>query len=107
MRSVQADDGDRRTRGRERSVRTDRRDARPILSCAAGNGHTRAGRDGLDNALWCYAFATVIFAGALSPLLVVILLCGWAMLGMFVALTSEKRLHIVSLDDKPRVKRGF
>ncbi len=50
--------------------------------------------DGLDNALWCYAFATVIFAGALAPflpLLVVILLCGWAMLGIYVALTSEKR----------------
>ena len=59
--------------------------------------------DGLDNALWCYAFATVIFAGALAPflpLLVVILLCGWAMLGVYVALTSEKRLHIVSLDEQ-------
>ena len=59
--------------------------------------------DGLDNALWCYAFATVIFAGSLArflPLLVVILLCGWALLGIFVALTSEKRLHIVSLDEQ-------
>ena len=59
--------------------------------------------DGLDNALWCYAFATVIFAGAMAqflPLLVVILLCGWAVLGIFVALTSEKRLHIVSLDEQ-------
>jgi SulP family sulfate permease len=59
--------------------------------------------DGLDNALWCYAFATVIFAGAMAqflPLLVVILLCGWAALGIFVALTSEKRLHIVSLDEQ-------
>ncbi|NNJ64200.1 MAG: hypothetical protein HKP16_01450, partial [Xanthomonadales bacterium] len=59
--------------------------------------------DGLDNALWCYAFATVIFAGALAkflPLLVVILLCGWALLGVFVALTSERRLHIVSLDEQ-------
>ncbi len=59
--------------------------------------------DGLDNALWCYAFATVIFAGALAPflpLLVVILLCGWALLGLFVAITSEKPLHIVSLDEQ-------
>ena len=59
--------------------------------------------DGLDNALWCYAFATVIFAGALAPflpLLVVILLCGWAMLGVYVALSSEKRVHIVSLDEQ-------
>ena len=59
--------------------------------------------DGLDNALWCYAFATVIFAGAMAqflPLLVVILLCGWAVLGIFVAFTSDKRLHIVSLDEQ-------
>jgi len=59
--------------------------------------------DGLDNALWCYAFATVIFAGAMAkflPLLVVVLLCGWALLGTFVALTSEKRLHIISLDEQ-------
>jgi len=59
--------------------------------------------DGLDNALWCYAFATVIFAGAMAqflPLLVVILLCGWAVLGLFVAVTSEKSLHIVSLDEQ-------
>ncbi|MGD2130373.1 MAG: SulP family inorganic anion transporter [Lysobacterales bacterium] len=59
--------------------------------------------DGLDNALWCYAFATVIFAGAMAhflPLLVVVLLCGWALMGAFVAITSEKRLHIISLDEQ-------
>jgi SulP family sulfate permease len=59
--------------------------------------------DGLDNALWCYAFATVIFAGAMAqflPLLIVILLCGWAVLGIFIAVTSEKHLHIVSLDEQ-------
>ncbi|MDH3789773.1 MAG: SulP family inorganic anion transporter [Xanthomonadales bacterium] len=59
--------------------------------------------DGLDNALWCYAFATVIFAGVMAqflPLLIVILLCGWAMLGIFVAVTSEKQVHIVSLDEQ-------
>ncbi|NNL99969.1 MAG: SLC26A/SulP transporter family protein, partial [Gammaproteobacteria bacterium] len=59
--------------------------------------------DGLDNALWCYAFATVIFAGAMAhflPLLIVILLCGWAMLGIYVAVTSDKSLHIVSLDEQ-------
>lgn len=59
--------------------------------------------EGLDNALWCYAFATVIFAGALAPflpLLVIILLCGWALLGVFVALTSERSLHIVSMDEQ-------
>ena len=36
----------------------------------------------------------------LPLLLVVILLCGWALLGVYVALTSEKRLHIVSLDEQ-------
>ena len=59
--------------------------------------------DGLDNALWCYAFATVIFAGALAPfmpLLVVILLCGWALLTVFVALTSARAVHVVSLDEQ-------
>jgi SulP family sulfate permease len=59
--------------------------------------------DGLDNALWCYAFATVIFAGVMAqflPLLVVILLCGWALLGLFVAITSDKRLHIISMDEQ-------
>ena len=59
--------------------------------------------DGLDNALWCYAFASVIFAGVMAqflPLLIVILLCGWALLGIYVAFTSEKPLHIVSLDEQ-------
>ena len=59
--------------------------------------------DGLDNALWCYAFATVIFAGALAPfmpLLVAILLCGWALLTLFVALTSARPIHVVSLDEQ-------
>ena len=59
--------------------------------------------DGLDNALWCYAFASVIFAGAMAPflpLLIAILLCGWALLGVFVALTSSKSMHVVSLDEQ-------
>jgi SulP family sulfate permease len=59
--------------------------------------------DGLENSLWCYAFATVIFAGALAqflPLLIVILLAGWAILGVYIAITSEKHLHIVSLDEQ-------
>ena len=59
--------------------------------------------DGLDNALWCYAFASVIFAGAMAPflpLLIGILLCGWALLGVYVALTSSKSLHVVSLDEQ-------
>ncbi|MEJ2385670.1 MAG: SulP family inorganic anion transporter [Xanthomonadales bacterium] len=59
--------------------------------------------DGLDNALWCYGFASVIFAGAMAPflpLLITILLFGWALLGVYVALTSRKSLHVVSLDEQ-------
>ena len=59
--------------------------------------------DGLDNALWCYAFASVIFAGAMAsflPLLVGILLFGWALLAIWTALTSQKNLHVVSLDEQ-------
>ena len=59
--------------------------------------------DGLDNALWCYAFATVIFAGALAPfmpLLVTVLLVGWTLLAVFVALTSARPVHVVSLDEQ-------
>jgi SulP family sulfate permease len=59
--------------------------------------------DGLDNALWCYGFASVIFAGAMAPflpLLITILLFGWALLGVYVAITSRKSLHVVSLDEQ-------
>jgi SulP family sulfate permease len=59
--------------------------------------------DGLDNALWCYGFASVIFAGAMAPflpLLITILLFGWALLGIYVAITSRKSLHVVSLDEQ-------
>ena len=59
--------------------------------------------DGLDNALWCYAFASVIFAGAMAPflpLLVGILLFGWALLAIWTALTSQKNVHVVSLDEQ-------
>ncbi len=59
--------------------------------------------EGVDNALWCYAFATVIFAGALTsflPLLVVVLLCGWALTILFVSTTSATKLHIMKLDEQ-------
>jgi hypothetical protein len=57
--------------------------------------------EGLDNAMWCYAFATVIFAGALAqflPLLVVILLCGWAFLG--ICRPHVRNTYIVSMDEQ-------
>lgn len=59
--------------------------------------------EGVDNALWCYAFATVLFAGAFTsflPLLVVLLLCGWALTILFVSATSATKLHIMKLDEQ-------
>jgi SulP family sulfate permease len=59
--------------------------------------------EGVDNALWCYAFATVLFAGAFTsflPLLVVVLLCGWALTILFVSTTSATKLHIMKLDEQ-------
>ena len=59
--------------------------------------------EGVDNALWCYAFATVLFAGAFTsflPLLVVLLLCGWALTILFVSTTSATKLHIMKLDEQ-------
>jgi len=59
--------------------------------------------EGVDNALWCYAFATVLFAGAFTaylPLMIVILLVGWALISIFVATTSAAPLHIMSIDEQ-------
>ncbi len=59
--------------------------------------------EGVDNALWCYAFATVLFAGAFTsflPLLVVLLLSGWALTILFVSITSATKLHIMKLDEQ-------
>ena len=59
--------------------------------------------DGLDNALWAYGFATILFAGALSiylPLGLTIILTGWALLGLFVAITSSSKVHITSIDEQ-------
>jgi SulP family sulfate permease len=59
--------------------------------------------EGIDNALWSYAFATVLFAGAFTsflPLMVVILLCGWAIVTFFVSTTSSAPLHIMSMDEQ-------
>ena len=48
--------------------------------------------DGLDSALWCYAFASVIFTGVLSvflPVGALTMLLGWAVLSIFVAVTTR------------------
>ncbi len=65
--------------------------------------------EGVDNALWCYAFATVLFAGAFLsflPLIIVILLVGWALISVFVSTTSAVPLHIMSLDEQAVVILG-
>ncbi len=59
--------------------------------------------DGVDSALWGYGFATILFAGALTPFLplgVTIILLGWGLLGLFVAVTSANRVHIASIDEQ-------
>lgn len=59
--------------------------------------------DGLDNALWGYGFATILFSGALTPFLplgVTLILVGWGLLGLFVALTSDSRVHIAAVDEQ-------
>ncbi len=59
--------------------------------------------DGLDNALWGYGFATILFSGALTPFLplgVTLILIGWGLLGLFVALTSDSRVHIAAVDEQ-------
>ena len=49
--------------------------------------------EGLDNAMWCYAFATVIFAGALAPIIALKLLgdvddANTTAVGIYVAIAS-------------------
>lgn len=59
--------------------------------------------DGLDNALWSYGFATILFAGVLTeflPIGVAVLLTGWALLGVFVAVTSKAKTHLISIDEQ-------
>ncbi len=59
--------------------------------------------EGLDNALWAYGFATILFAGALTPFLplgVLIILVGTGLIGLWVALTSASRVHIANIDEQ-------
>ncbi len=58
---------------------------------------------GIDNGLWCYGFAAIIFAGALSafmPVMLVILLVGWALMALFTGLTSSVKVHLVNMDEQ-------
>ena len=65
--------------------------------------------DGISSSLWCYAFATIIFASTLSaflPLGLVIILGGWGLLTLLVALTSKANVHMASIDDQAVVIIG-
>jgi SulP family sulfate permease len=59
--------------------------------------------DGIDNALWCYGFAAIIFSGALAgfmPLMLVLMLVGWSLVGIFIAMTSRAPVHLINLDEQ-------
>lgn len=65
--------------------------------------------DGIDSALWCYAFAAIIFSHLLGPFLplgLVIILGGWAALSISVALTSNDPVHMVNIDEQAVVIIG-
>ena len=65
--------------------------------------------DGVDSVLWCYAFATIIFVGVLEvylPLGVFIFLGGWALLSIFVALSSRETVHMIAIDEQAVVIIG-
>ena len=64
---------------------------------------------GLDMSLWCYVYASLIFAGALSTFLPVGVLCillGWLVVGTWIALTSDDPLHLAEPDDQGMVIFG-
>lgn len=59
--------------------------------------------DGIDNALWCYGFAAIIFSGALAgfmPLMLALMLVGWALVGVFISITSRVPVHLINLDEQ-------
>lgn len=65
--------------------------------------------DGADSVLWCYAFASIVFSGVMSvflPLGLVIFLGGWALLSIFIALTSRAPVHMIAIDEQAVVIIG-
>ncbi len=65
--------------------------------------------DGLDGALWSYVYATIIFSGALSvfiPVGLTIILFGWAIVSIFITLTSRLKVHVVAIDEQSVVIFG-
>jgi SulP family sulfate permease len=65
--------------------------------------------NGLDMSLWCYVYASLIFAGALSvflPVGILSILAGWILISTWVALTSKEPLHLAETDDQAVVIFG-
>ena len=65
--------------------------------------------DGLDISLWCYVYASIIFAGALSvymPVGILVMLLGWVLVSVWVTLTSREPLHVCNPDDQAVVIFG-
>ncbi len=65
--------------------------------------------DGLDISLWCYVYASIIFAGALSvylPVGILVILLGWVLVSLWVSLTSREPLHVCNPDDQAIVIFG-
>jgi len=59
--------------------------------------------DGVDNSLWCYGFAAIMFSGALAgfmPLILMLMLVGWSLVGIFIAMTSRAPVHLINLDEQ-------
>ena len=59
--------------------------------------------EGIDNGLWAYGFAAIIFAATLSsfmPVMLLILLVGWSLIGLFIALKSSVPVHLVNMDEQ-------
>ena len=65
--------------------------------------------DGLDISLWCYVYASIIFAGALSvymPVGILAILLGWVLVSVWITLTSREPLHVCNPDDQAVVIFG-
>jgi SulP family sulfate permease len=65
--------------------------------------------NGLDMALWCYVYGSIIFAGVFSVFLpagIFLILLGWVLVSIWVAVTSVEPLHLVETDDQAVVIFG-
>lgn len=65
--------------------------------------------DGIDAAIWSYAFATIIFSGTLAafvPIGLFVILVGWALHSLVVIATSKLRSHMISIDEQAVVILG-